>query len=254
MAHESESEVIRQQMELQRAALSDKLETLESKIVDTVEGAREAVAETVETVKTGVQDSVHAVRDSVHTSMHAVQDTFDIPRQVERRPWTMFAGAIAAGFAAGYILNRAGRAPVASGPIVRTHGEPAVAPAPPHSATRWGPITAARGAEATGGGGESWAKHLTELFGPEIHKIKGLALGAVMGVVREMVIDPLPDQMRPQVKDIVDNITTKLGGELVSSEAVEPLVPRRHDDHHNGHHAVEQAAGPLGRDRPEFGN
>src|SRR5438105_2552597 len=97
MADEPEPEVIRHQMEAQRAALGHKLETLENKIIETVDGAREAVAETVQTVK-----------DTVNSSVETVKETFDLRLQVERHPWAMFAGSIAAGFAAGWLLNRAG--------------------------------------------------------------------------------------------------------------------------------------------------
>src|SRR5947207_10702413 len=106
MADEPEPEVIRRQMEAQRAALADKLETLENRIVQTVEGAREAVSETVQTVKDSVQCSVQTVRESVQSSVEAVKDTLDVRAQVERHPWAMVGGAAALGFAAGYLLNR----------------------------------------------------------------------------------------------------------------------------------------------------
>ena len=103
MADESDPEVIHRQMAVQRAALAQKLETLENKIVNTVEGAREAVAETVQTFKDGVKDSVETVRDSVHTSVASVKETFDVKLQVQRHPWAMFGGSIAAGFVAGWL-------------------------------------------------------------------------------------------------------------------------------------------------------
>src|SRR6266478_1933406 len=108
MANESEPQMIRHQMEAQRAALDEKLEKLENKIVSTVDCAREAVAETVTSVKEGVRDSVDSVKDTVETSMHAVQDTFDLPAQVDRHPWAVMGGAVAVGFVAGCILNRTG--------------------------------------------------------------------------------------------------------------------------------------------------
>jgi len=110
MADEQDPEMIRQQMEMQRAALAAKLETLENKIVETVEGAREAVAETVQTVKEGVRDSVSTVKETVQNSVESVKETFDLRLQVERHPWAMIGGAVAVGFAAGYLLNRAQRA------------------------------------------------------------------------------------------------------------------------------------------------
>jgi len=238
--------MIRLEMEAKRAALADKLERLESKIVGTVEDAREAVAETVQTVKSGVQDSVHAVRDSVETSVHAVQDSFDLPRQVDRHPWAMFGGAVAVGFAAGYLLNRSDTSATSTAP------RPAFAPAA-RSGYSWPQQSETRSPQAQEPRGESWLDHAAHLLGPEFQKVKSLALGALMGVVREVIAQPLPDQMRPKVKDIVDDLTTKLGGEPVSSDAVESLVPRRRDDHHNGHHGAAQPVGPSEDERRDFG-
>lgn len=257
MANESEPQVMRQQMEAQRAALDVKLETLENKIVATVENARDAVAETVTSVRDGFRDSVDTVKDTVETSMHAVQDTFDLPAQVDRHPWAMFGGAIAVGFAAGCVLNRTGAnslAGVAVAPVPTPLPAPSRAgrPAPvyPHPDEKHVPS----GHPAPAG---SWADHLARMFAPEFEKLKSLAVGTLMGMVREMVSEPLPDQMRPQAKEILNDITTKLGGEVMSREAVEPLLPHHRADQHNGHpngrHANENQADNLDDQRREFG-
>src|SRR5262249_38838293 len=88
-------EVIRQQMEETRAALSEKLETLEQQVVGTVKDARAAVTDTVETVKGAVHDTVETVKE-----------TFDVSRQVERHPWAMLGGSIALGFLGGRLYER----------------------------------------------------------------------------------------------------------------------------------------------------
>src|SRR5262245_43281642 len=108
MADEQEDpEVIRRQMEAQRASLAEKLDTLENKIVRTVDDAREAVAETVQTVKDSVQSSVDTVKDTVSSSVETVKETLDVRLQVQRHPWAMFGGSVAVGFVAGWALNRA---------------------------------------------------------------------------------------------------------------------------------------------------
>jgi ElaB/YqjD/DUF883 family membrane-anchored ribosome-binding protein len=242
MDHESEPEVIRKQMEVRRAALAEKLETLETRIVATVDDAREAVAETVESVREGVKESVETVKDTVHMSAQAVKDTFDLQRQVERHPWPMFGGAIAVGFAAGWALNRAAASP----PEPRTSALARVPPLPP--AHRPDPPPRAPRAAPAAAPGTSWAEQCFQLFRPEFEKMKGLVIGAVMGVVREMVTEPLPGEMRSKIGTIMDNITTKLGGETVASETVAPLVARLHDDHHNGHHREEVHGGSFGND------
>jgi len=240
MDNEPEPEVIRRQIEAQRAALADKLETLETRIVATVDDAREAVAETVETVREGVKESVETVKDTVHSSAQAVKDSFDLQLQVERHPWPMLGGAVAVGFATGWALNRAAEPSEPRAPaLARVSAPPVFRPEPPPPSRAPAPAATAR---------SSWAEQCFQLFRPELEKLKGLVVGAVMGVVREMVTEPLPDEMRAKVSEIVDNITTKLGGAPVARETVAPLVARLHDDHHNGHHGAEAHGGSFGSD------
>jgi ElaB/YqjD/DUF883 family membrane-anchored ribosome-binding protein len=243
MADEPEPEVIRHQMEAQRAALGHKLETLENKIIETVDGAREAVAETVQTVKDSVQSSVETVKDTVSDSVEAVKETFDLRRQVDRHPWAMFAGSIAAGFAAGWLLNRAGGgrfAPSASpswGSAPASYAGAASAPRQQperRTASEFSAGPLPREGAATGPA-ESWVDKAAHTFGPEIQKVKGLAIGALMGVARDLIAQAVPEQLRPQVGEVMDNVTAKLGGEPVQAELLDQLLPKRHDDRHNGH-------------------
>jgi len=88
---------------------------------------------------------------------------------------------------------------------------------------------------------ESWANQLSRTFAPEIQKLKGMAIGVVAGVVRDMVKESVPDTMRPQVGEMMDNIATKLGGETVQSDVLEQLFPPRHGEHPNGHPRAAQA-------------
>jgi len=251
--------MIRQHMEAQRAALDEKLETLENKILSTVDCAREAVAETVTSVKEGVKDSVDSVKGTVETSMHAVQDTFDLPAQVNRHPWAIFGGAVAAGFVAGCILNRTStRAPASAATGAVARPAPTAAPtAAPRTAVAWMHPSEEHVPSGPPASRETWADHMARLFAPEFQRLKSLAVGALMGVVREMVSEPLPDPMRPQAKEILDNITTKLGGEVMARETVEPLLPHhRSDEHngrHNGHQADDRHGDVLDDDRREFG-
>ena len=52
---------------------------------------------------------------------------------------------------------------------------------------------------------------LAEL-GPEIDKIKGLALGALLGTFREMLIKGMPEHMGHQLGEIINSVTEKMGG------------------------------------------
>jgi hypothetical protein len=194
-----EPEVIRQQMEETRSALTEKLETLEQQVVDTVQGATSAVTETVEKVKGSVQDTVETVKE-----------TFNVRRQVEHHPWLMFGGSVALGYLGGRLLDRSepsragfhGSALYGNGWGGKRHGDEMqevirAAPAPESS----------RPAE------ESWISSLAQRFEPEIDRLKGLAVGAVLSLVRDMVASSAPSQLRPQLTEVMNNITTKMGGQ-----------------------------------------
>jgi ElaB/YqjD/DUF883 family membrane-anchored ribosome-binding protein len=108
---ENEIAVMRQDIEETRTALTDKIEALEQQVMDTVHGASTAVAETVASVQGIVHDTVQTVKDSVQDTVATVKHTLDFKSQVDRRPWTLLAGATALGFLSGYLLrgSRKGR-------------------------------------------------------------------------------------------------------------------------------------------------
>jgi hypothetical protein len=188
-------EVIRQQMEETRASLSEKLETLEQQVVGTVQGARQSVADTVQSVK----------------------DAFDVKLQVQRHPWPMLAGSVAVGFATGAVMER-------MIPDARCSTEPAdlhphrwptigdvgISDRPAREELRQQPPPHAELHAKS-----DWLQSLAQEFGPELSKMKGLAVGAAMSVLREMLAQSMPAQLKPQVADVVDNITVKLGGEPI---------------------------------------
>ena len=60
------------------------------------------------------------------------------------------------------------------------------------------------------------------MFGPEINQVKELAIGTLLGVVRDMAVQAAPEQMAPQVREIIDGFTTKLGGKPVEGPIFEP--------------------------------
>jgi ElaB/YqjD/DUF883 family membrane-anchored ribosome-binding protein len=187
---DNESEVIRQEMEETRTALQDKLETLEQQVKETISSASEAVADTVETVK-----------EAVHDTVDSVKETFDLRQQVEKHPWEMFLGAAVVGFLGGHLLHRAltPRAvafvpppfsPSYNAPLMQGNGPAVPPPAPKRSVL----------------------EEVAETYQDELTKLKGLAISTVGGLVREMLSQSAPPPMVEQIRDVVDSVTTKLGG------------------------------------------
>lgn len=176
---EQSSTEMRHEIDSTRSAMADKLEALETRVIDTVQSAQEVV-----------QDSLQGAKDTVAS----VKRTFDIKHQIEQRPWTMMGGCLLAGFLLSYLLPR-GR-PQSS----KTKGEPAengkyaaAAPAPFQTEPPSQP-------------------GILEPFRKEIDQVKGIAIGYVMGLVRDSIKDSVP-QLANKIDELLDGITTKLGGE-----------------------------------------
>ena len=161
---DNEATVMRQQMDETLARLTDKLGKLEHQVSGTV----------------------RTVKDSVNT----VRDTFDLKRQVRRRPWALLAGAMALGFLYGSRSNgcarptRNGRS--ASAPLAR------VADAEHPCAVA---NDGTNGADAARSSAPGWLANLGGTFQPEIAALRGIALGTVLELVREAITKPAPKPM-----------------------------------------------------------
>lgn len=185
-----EPDVIREQIEETRSALTDKLETLEGQVRETVQSAKATVEDTLETVKSSVQNTVESVKQ-----------TFDLSYQVDRHPWAMTGGSFVVGFLLGNYLEgrrqtREVRPPQPTtspqsngGQSMMGYTTPLAAPAKPSLASR-----------------------VLSSFEGEIDKVKGVAIGAALGLVRDLAKRSLP-QLAAQIDDVANSATVKLGGE-----------------------------------------
>jgi ElaB/YqjD/DUF883 family membrane-anchored ribosome-binding protein len=179
---DNELEVIRHQMEETRSSLADKLGELEGQIRGAVEGATNLVTDTAETV----QETIHNVTETVQDTVHTVAEAFDLSKQVERHPWPMMGAAVATGFAGSLVLSRLG-----------------------------GVTEVASSAASSLNGATSRVAAAVERPGPirdVLTRVKGLAIGALMGAVGDMVVKALPSQYAEDATKIVDDLTVQLGG------------------------------------------
>jgi hypothetical protein len=217
-------------MEETRASLTEKLETLECQMTETVQGAKDAVTNTVQGTKDAVNDTVTTVKDAVHDAVETVKDSLDVRAQVDRHPWVMFGASIAAGYVGARLLDRlefpanGERRSDSFRPIASESREPEFAEARFHG----------NGEEARAGRGPSRLSSLARQFEPEIAKLKGLALGAAMGLVRDVVAGSVPPQMQPQVSEVLNSITVKLGGEPIRGAAPGRSADRTYVETPNG--------------------
>jgi ElaB/YqjD/DUF883 family membrane-anchored ribosome-binding protein len=201
-------DVIRDQMENTRTSLTEKLQTLEDKVTSTVDNATANVSETVEAVKDTVQETVANVKDSFQETINVVKDSFkdsvdsvkgvfDIPRHVENHPWMMMGGSVALGLVLGtYMGQKHAAAPKLKSRPGRAH--------PPRSN--------GNGRQNILESQDSPAEGLFHKIAPELEKLKGLAIGALVGTFRDMVLAGVPETFGEPLADILNNVTKKLGG------------------------------------------
>jgi ElaB/YqjD/DUF883 family membrane-anchored ribosome-binding protein len=202
-----EKEVIKQQMDQTRAALTEKLETLENQVIGTVHDTSSTVSNTVHNVGDTVRDTLHDVRATVNEVMASVRDALDVTRQIRRHPWLMMGGSVFAGYFGGRVLEsvETGRFP------------------PRASLSSQSEQFLPAGTEADRGSyespavpshsGSSFLEALVGTFAPEIAKLKGMAVGAAVGLMRDKISEAVPPQFQQNLVDLMDRFTVKLGGE-----------------------------------------
>jgi hypothetical protein len=222
-------EVIRQQMDETRSHLAEKLEALENQVSSTVEEATSAVSETVEAVK----ETVENVTETVEETVQSVGQWFDVRLQTERHPWLVFGGSVAVGCLAAQLFGRGrGEYEESSGSDVNwsalssasrpressweQRAEPSFRqPEPAHSFQK------PAHSEPSGNGQKSW-------FWDEVNRLKGIGVGALMGVVRDLAARGLPGALGQRVAEEVDHLSSNLGGETIRG----PLLPTGKDASH----------------------
>jgi len=209
----NEAEVIRHQMEETRESLTDKLETLENRVLDTVHGATTAVTDTVQTVKDAVSDTVESVKETVEESVDSVKKTFDVNRQMQRHPMLMLGISAGTGFLVGRLMSRVTRSATRAARVTGAVSGAVTGAVEAHRAAHEAPPRQTREPERSRSG---LMDHLTGTFGQELNKLKGLALGSVMGVVRHFVEKSVPqEELKHRLTAVVDDVTRKLGGEPI---------------------------------------
>jgi ElaB/YqjD/DUF883 family membrane-anchored ribosome-binding protein len=199
-ADEPKPEEIREQMAETRAALADKLETLHQRMEETVEAAQASVEQTVD----------------------AVKRTFDVKYQVRRRPWVMVGASICAGYTLGVVERSLVRRRAAAS--LGTNG---AAAAHPLAVATMSPITRPREIEVMQAApGHSVLRQFEE----EICKLRGVVIGAAMGLARDWLKETAPG-VSHQIEEVMDGATRKLGGEPIEGPILNGAFAGRRDPH-----------------------
>ena len=254
-----EQEQLLVQMEESRESLAHKIELLEGKVTETVESAtatvQEATANVLETVQnatasvsetvgnvtTAVQGTVENVRTSLHDGVESVKETFNIQHQVQQHPWLMLFGAVAAGYAGAMYLQKPARGSrrdwerfdrsefrSGSNQAFEQYGQQSPLYAAPASlrpsvtseSSLNGTTSSAK--VETAPAQSSWMSTLSDTLGPELNKLKGLAIGTALGAVRDSVIQSAPEAMKKTLAEVIDDVTEKLGGQCLHGSLFTP--------------------------------
>jgi len=226
-------------------------------VVETVQNATASVSETVDNVNSAVQGTVESVRTSMADTVHALKDSLDLSEHVRQHPWPTVAGAVALGFVAGRLLHGDDESDREymfddNEPYDEAWEEynPAKAFEPTSwnsqrgaqvpsyggdEASRFRPRRAGRPASSSGltnntgtgaSGSGSWMSQLRTMFHGEIEKIQGLAIGASLGLLRDVISQSAPPALRSQITEIIDGMTEKMGGQKICEPILSPDQPK----------------------------
>lgn len=242
-----ETELIKQQMNQTRVSLTEKLEALENKVFGTVHDTSGTISNTVQQVSSTVRDTVREVgaavrettgnvRASVREAVSSARDAVSISRQMHEHPWLMLGGSVFAGYVGGLVLDNLERGRLLSPPSLSAAPERLL---PQGSEVR----ERAESVQAPRRGGSSFLKALVETFAPELDKLKRVALGTALGLVRDKVGESVPEHLREDVTALMDRVTQKLGGEPSPPGAMLGAGGAEHDERNGAEMARSMGIG-----------
>jgi len=241
-----ETELIKQQMGQTRASLTEKLETLENKVfgslhettgtvTNTVQQVSSTVRDTVRDVGAAVRETTHDVRATVREGVCSVRDAVDVSRQMHEHPWLILGGSVFAGYVGGLLLDNLERGRVPAMPSLPAPEQ--LLPQESEVRERIESVPAPRRS------GSSFLKVLTDTFAPELDKLKRMALGTAMGLVRDKLGESVPPQLKENFTELMDRVTEKLGGESPPPGAMFGMGGAEHEESNGSRMAPSRGVG-----------
>jgi len=225
----NEQDLIQRDMERTRGSLTEKLEALEGQVAETVsstagavQDTTQAVQETVAAVKETVQETMSAVTDKVQETVQSVGEAFSLRTQMERHPWLVLGGAVAVGCMVGASFG---------GDETATEKAPAAA-TPPPPPPPWSGRASARESSVSDSDRHG-------IWGDALSQLKNLGISYVMGIVRDLARNELPEAVASRVADEVDALTSKLG----TSPIPGPVLPAKKATEDEGDENCATSAG-----------
>lgn len=253
----ADPEVIQAQMEETRHRLAENLDKLTRQTADTVQEVASTVSQTVESVQESVeavtdavQGSVEAVTETVHETVGGMKDFFDIAGHVDRHPWLMVGGATALGFFVSRMF-------IPPGPSRQALPPPpsfmAAMPAPAKAPEMNFP-TSSGAARLEGhwpeektqqkSASKGFLEGLAESYAPLLDKLKSFAIGAAMGVARNVIAPAGAPGIASDIRGMIDDFTKKMGGQPVADV---PQAKQDQQDNKGSHENLQRDKGARER-------
>jgi len=246
---DNELEVIRHQMEAKRASLANKLDALENQVLETVHETTSEVSNivqevksTVDTVVGDVKSVADSVTEGVAETVESVKETLDIRGHIREHPWLAMGGGFALGFAGGWMMGPSrsrswtSRWADSDWDSLSSYGQPSRAAEQPE------PERAPQKETSS----ESTLSFLGEAGSEVLNKVKGMAIGTLMGVLGEMVMRAMPEALKADTSNIVRDLTTRLGGKVIDvGEIVDSFTGHEKGESH-GHCNTSEMGRPMG--------
>jgi len=133
---------------------------------------------------------VRKVTGAMDQAVEKAKETFDLHRQADAHPWTVFGGSIAVGFIGGCILTPSRT------DFSDVHWERYQSPRPEEQS-----FQAAQSRPPASG---------MSLFAPALRRLKDMAITAGSGFVAEMLISAAPPTMHDEIKATVEEFASAL--------------------------------------------
>lgn len=179
-----------------------------------IDGARAALDEKLQTVESNVKETVQAAKEKLSPAHY-----------VESNPWACFGAAVGVGFLLGQLtVGSSHSRSNHSGFSARFRGLGSLGENSVHSngTNGNGHTNGAGGGALAGIASSGLMMAATKFFDKEIRDLRNYAIGQAMSVAREVVKGAVSPDMAPRVGEVFDRATRYMGAKPASSSASAP--------------------------------
>jgi ElaB/YqjD/DUF883 family membrane-anchored ribosome-binding protein len=168
-----------------------------------------ALTQKSEQLKAEMQSAFTRTENSVKEKVEDIKQLFDLHYQIERRPWTFLAGAVATGVLIGKLITSASRdldlesQESHNGQIthrnINSNYYDEMLPLSPNNNHK----------------SQSILSRIANKFGDELTHLKSVSTGALFATLRELAKSSIPKPFSEKIGHVFDEVTEQLGGKII---------------------------------------